>query len=271
VLVEGAGLAQARLAIDIDTDGRRALAQVDTAAGPLRAEAVLDERGYLTSAGGPVGVSSARVLDSVIDEPFEPPEIVDASAVAVAGARAPPAEPRELRLRIRDVAGAPPRLPDLAVQHILASASGEWDVDVTPAAAPGGAEAAEVRALTHRVATTLGDDLTVAALAPDEARAAGRGDCTAHAVVLAADLVARGYPARLVTGYLYQDGALRRHRWVLVQVAGSWLAVDPMLDQVPASPAHLALAVHGASLDELAFVDDVAFAGWDRARAERVR
>jgi hypothetical protein len=55
-----------------------------------------------------------------------------------------------------------------------------------------------------------------------------------------------------------------------VQVGGAWLAVDPMLDEVPASPAHVALAVHGTSLDELAFVDDVAFSGWAHARAERL-
>ncbi len=88
--------------------------------------------------------------------------------------------------------------------------------------------------------------------------------------MLAARLGERGYMTRLVTGFLYDAGALRRHRWVLVLVGRDWLPVDPMLDQVPALPAHLALAVHGASLDELAFVDDVAYAGWDHARAEAV-
>jgi len=176
-----------------------------------------------------------------------------------------------MRLRIHDVAGVPARLPDLAAQHVLVGATGDWDVDVDVTHAPRGADLTEVRELTHHVAQSLGDDLGVTALAPDEALAAGRGDCTAHAVVLAADLASRGYPARLVTGYLYAGGALRRHRWVLVQLSGGWVAVDPMLDEVPASPAHVALAVHGASLDELAFVDDVAFSGWAHARAERVR
>jgi hypothetical protein len=40
-----------------------------------------------------------------------------------------------------------------------------------------------------------------------------------------------------------------------------------MYDEAPASAAHVALAVHGSTLDELAFIDDVAFAGWDGAGA----
>ena len=268
VLVEGAGLAVAHLELDIATDRRRAQALVETAAGPLRAEALLDERGTLAAAGSPSGVSSERVSSAVLDESFDPPEVVDSSAVAVRGDSALPAD---LRLRIHDVTVAPVKLPDLPLQKVEVTPAGDWTVDVARSAAPRSGDLGEVRALTHHVAETLADDLGVAALAPDEARAAGRGDCTAHAVVLAADLVARGYATRLVTGYLYQSGALRRHRWVLVQVAGAWLAVDPTLDEVPASPAHVALAVHGASFDELAFVDDVAFAGWDHARAERIR
>jgi hypothetical protein len=265
VLVEGAGLAEARLAIDISPDRRRAFAQLATAAGALRAEAALDERGYLASAGGPTGLASRRVDDAELAAPFVPPEIVDTSAVAVAG----PVAKGDLRLRIRGIQAAPPALPDLVAQHVVLGAGGEWDVAVAPAPPPRAAGLlTEIKERTHHVAATLADDLAVAALAPDEALAAGRGDCTAHALVLAALLGQRGYETRLVTGFVYTQGALRRHRWNLVRVGSDWVAVDPMLDEVPASPAHLALAVHGASLDELAFVDDVAFAGWERARAE---
>lgn len=270
VLVEGAGLAVAHLALDIAPDRHRALAQVTTAAGPLRAEATLDDRGYLQSAGSAVGLGSERVTAATVDDAFEPPEIVDSNAIAVVGSADAPSG--TLRLRIHDVAGAPVALPDLAMQHVLVEPAGDWDIDVDRSVPPRAKDAlAEVRERTHHVAETLGNDMAVAALASDEALAAGRGDCTAHAVVLAADLSARGYSARLVTGYLFQNGALRRHRWVLVQLAAGWIPVDPMLDEVPASPAHVALAVHGTSLDELAFVDDVAFAGWAHARAERVR
>ena len=128
----------------------------------------------------------------------------------------------------------------------------------------------DLRERTRDVARLLEKDLSVAALASDEALRAGRGDCTAHALVLAEALRRRGYETRLVTGYILEDGALRRHRWNLVHVAGDWIPVDPMFGEVPASPSHLALAITGTAADELAFVDDVAFAGWDHARAELV-
>jgi transglutaminase-like putative cysteine protease len=266
ILHEGAGLAQARLALDITPDGRRAFALISTAAGDLRAEARLDERGFLAAAGAPAGLASERVADeSALDAPFDPPEIVDSAAITVRGALVPGAP---LRLRIHDVGARPPTVPDCASQRIAVH-DRAWDVTLGPAARPRAAELlVDLRERTRDVARLLEKDLGLATLASDEALAAGRGDCTAHALVLHDALRERGYAARLVTGYVLDDGALRRHRWVLVQVAGDWVPVDPMFGEVPASPAHLALAVHGAGPDELAFVDDIAFAGWDHARAE---
>ena len=60
-------------------------------------------------------------------------------------------------------------------------------------------------------------------------------------------------------------------RSTLVKLAREWVPVDPMFGEAPASPLHVALAVHGPTIDELAFVDDVAFAGWDGATAELLR
>jgi hypothetical protein len=266
VLVEGAGLAVARLELDVSPDRRRTFARIGTAAGDLRAEAALDARGFLAAAGGRAGLSAERVSDAAsLDAPFTPPEIVDSSAVRVAGA---PAVAGPLRLTIHGVAAPPPRLADLRAQAIRLR-GGAWEVSLDEPAAPRAANLlAELRERVHHVAKVLDKDLAVSVLATDEALAAGRGDCTAHALVLASLLRERGYPTRLVTGFVLDDGALRRHRWVLVQVAGDWVPVDPMLDEVPASAAHLALAVHGTGADELAFVDDVAFSGWEGARAE---
>ncbi len=266
ILVEGAGLAVARLALDVTPDRRRTLARIKTAAGDLRAEARLDERGYLAAAGSASTLASERVADeTLLDAPFDAPEIVDSTAIAVRGVAAPGAR---LRLRIADVNAAPPRVPDLASQKITVDERG-WDITLAAPPPPRAAELlVDLRERTRDVARLLEKDLGTVALDSGEALAAGRGDCTAHALVLAETLRARGYGTRLVTGFVLEDGALRRHRWVLVQVAGDWIPVDPMLGEVPASAAHLALAVHGTDLDELAFVDDVAFAGWDHARAE---
>jgi hypothetical protein len=270
VLVEGAGLAVARLAIDVSDDRRTAHARLSTAAGELAAEAALDDRGFLAAAGGDAGVASRRVPEAELEASFDAPEIVDSAAVLVGGAGdLRPGAP--LHLRVEGVAAAPRELAEIAHQRVT-SAGGAWDVSVDPVALRRrDPDIREVTEETRHVASTLIDDLAVASLAPDEALAAGRGDCTAHAVVLQKLLADRGYEARLVTGYVLDDGALRRHRWVVVRVHGDWVAVDPMYDEVPASPAHLALAVHGSSMDELAFIDDVAFAGWESATATLAR
>jgi hypothetical protein len=201
----------------------------------------------------------------VLDAPFDPPEIVDSTAIQVRGIIP---DGGKLKLRISDVAAAPPRVPDLTAQHITVNGAA-WDVTLAAPPPPHAAELLrDIRERTREVAGLLEKDMGLVAIAPDEALAAGRGDSTAHALVLAENLRQHGYATRLVTGYVLEDGALRRHRWVLVQVAGDWIPVDPMFGEVPASSAHLALAVHGAAADELAFIDDVAFAGWDHARAE---
>lgn len=265
VLVEGAGLAHARLAVLIDADGRTAHAVYDTAAGPLRAEAVLDDRGFIAEAGVGAAVQSRRATEEELAADFTPPEVVDASAVTVAGAV--PDAAGSLRLSISGVKAPPPILPELPDQAIALRPGGTWDVTVEPTPRPRRGTDDDVRERTSWVSRRLADDLQVAALTPEEALAAGRGDCTAHALVLERELDDRGYDARLVTGFILDDGMLRRHRWVIVRVGADWLPVDPMFDEVPASPAHLALAIHGASPDELAFIDDVAFAGWSTATA----
>jgi hypothetical protein len=270
VLVEGAGLALAHLAVDISADRTQATGRLKTAAGELLAPARLDDRGYVAEAGGGEGVAARRADEDEIDEPFTPPEIVASAAVPVAGGLDDPGA-SDVHLLVAGVMAPPPVLPELDGQRVSLGHGGAWDIDVGPPDLPPADELREIRERTHHVAKLLADDLGVAALSPEEAMAAGRGDCTAHAVVLARDLAERGYDARLVTGYVLGQGALRRHRWVVVRLGKDWIPVDPTFDEVPASPRHLALAVTGASLDELAFIDDIAFAGWGAARAELAR
>lgn len=128
----------------------------------------------------------------------------------------------------------------------------------------------EIHERSTYVSQLLIDDLAVFSLAPEDSLVVGRGDCTAHAIVLKKLLEEKGYETRLATGYLLGDGALGRHRWVLVKVGRRWIGVDPTTEQVPVAPNLLALAVHGSSLDELAFVDEVAFAGLDAAEVRHV-
>jgi transglutaminase-like putative cysteine protease len=269
VLVEGANLAAARLTVDVDQGTARS--RYVTAAGELRAVARLDAQNRLVEAGLGAALGSKRVDAAALDAPFDPPEIVDSAAIAIAGSAATDAG--SVRLTVSGVRVPPPALPEIPEQTVAMAPGGSWDVVVEPTAFPtaGAGPWRELRERTDWVAHTLADDLRVATLSPAEALAAGRGDCTAHAVVLDEDLRARGYTTRLVTGFVVEDGALRRHRWVAVRIGKRWIPVDPMFDEVPARPTHIALAVHGSSPDELAFIDDVVFAGWSQAIASWAR
>lgn len=59
-----------------------------------------------------------------------------------------------------------------------------------------------------------------------EALASGRGDCTEHAVLLAALARARGIPARAALGLVYVDGKFLYHMWTEVYVSGRWFGLD---------------------------------------------
>lgn len=54
----------------------------------------------------------------------------------------------------------------------------------------------------------------------------GTGDCTEHAVLLAALARARGIPARVALGLVYSEGKFLYHAWSEVFIDGHWIALD---------------------------------------------
>jgi hypothetical protein len=79
-----------------------------------------------------------------------------------------------------------------------------------------------------------------------EVLAAGKGDCTEHALLFVALARALGIPARGVLGLVYaqyEDGvpALYWHAWAEVRSAGEWIAIDPIFGQPVADATHVAL------------------------------
>jgi hypothetical protein len=88
-----------------------------------------------------------------------------------------------------------------------------------------------------------------------EVLAAGKGDCTEHAVLLVALARALGVPARGVHGLVYaryEDGqdALYWHAWAEVRSAGEWIAMDPTFGQPVADATHVALG-GGVQVDSI--------------------
>ena len=79
------------------------------------------------------------------------------------------------------------------------------------------------------------------------------GDCTEHAVYLAALARARGIPARVAIGLVYIDGqqAFGYHAWTEVYIKGRWIPVDGTLALGGIGAAHLKIAasnLKGASV-----------------------
>ena len=68
------------------------------------------------------------------------------------------------------------------------------------------------------------------------------GDCNEHSALFAALARAAGIPTRIVAGLLYTEGRFFYHAWNEVY-AGDWIAVDPLLNQIPADPTHVRLIV----------------------------
>jgi transglutaminase-like putative cysteine protease len=66
------------------------------------------------------------------------------------------------------------------------------------------------------------------------------GDCNEHSVLFAALARAAGIPTRVVSGLLYSEDRFYYHAWNEVYV-GEWLAVDSLMNQVPADPTHIRL------------------------------
>jgi len=72
----------------------------------------------------------------------------------------------------------------------------------------------------------------------------GQGDCTEHAVLLAALARARGIPARVAMGLVYLENkkAFFYHMWTEVCIKGRWIPLDATLGKGGIGAAHLKLA-----------------------------
>ncbi len=76
------------------------------------------------------------------------------------------------------------------------------------------------------------------------------GDCNEHTALYVAMARSLGLPARVAVGLVYLRGAFYYHAWSEVYAAegpgrGTWLPVDPTLNQFPADATHLRLARGG--------------------------
>jgi len=69
-----------------------------------------------------------------------------------------------------------------------------------------------------------------------------QGDCTEHAVLLAALARARRIPARVAVGLVYRDQMFYYHMWTEVFIKGRWYPLDATLGQGGIGVGHLKMA-----------------------------
>jgi len=95
-------------------------------------------------------------------------------------------------------------------------------------------------------------DLSVGFATASEVARTARGDCTEHAVLLAAMLRGAGIASRIVTGVIYVDQFLGHEAvfgyhmwtqaWIEDDLGGHWVDLDATLNAHPFDAAHIALA-----------------------------
>jgi len=92
-------------------------------------------------------------------------------------------------------------------------------------------------------------DMSVGFGSASEVARSRQGDCSEHAVLLAALARACGLPSRGVSGVVHSaEFAGRRnvfvwHMWTQVYVAGRWVDTDPALGQDDVDPTHIAMGI----------------------------
>lgn len=68
------------------------------------------------------------------------------------------------------------------------------------------------------------------------------GDCSEHAVLMAAMARAVGIPSKLVSGLTHADGSFAYHMWVEVWTGEAWYALDPTIGRGSVDATHIKLA-----------------------------
>ncbi len=284
----------------------RVRAVATTSMGQLESTIEFLRDGTVARIRGADSSEATRVDQSTTFAAFVPPELVDSASLAVSGPSPPSTRPVILELtgpqrpppplpgqRISTSAQgwwvelAPGDAAGSAATRYMEQSTRRSARDARRADARGHAanptpismtaerivraagaagQRAELVALTVATETILADDLNAPGIDAANTLALGRGDCTAHASLLAALAKARGIETRFVTGYRLDSTVLVRHRWIVARLPSGWIAVDPTYGEAPALGRLVGLATHTGSAADLAMVDELAFAGYQHAR-----
>ena len=159
---------------------------------------------------------------------------------------------------------APASQPAAPKQYLGSTVYLNWDDPAVRAMGDEGAgdatdPAAIAERLTHYVHKAVAaKGLNVGFATASEVARSREGDCSEHAVLLAALGRAKGIPSRVVSGLVYvrefrgKRHMLGYHMWTQFWIAGRWLDMDASHDQVRPDPTHIALSTHALADGDLA-------------------
>jgi hypothetical protein len=102
-------------------------------------------------------------------------------------------------------------------------------------------------------------DLNIGFATASEVAKSRQGDCSEHAVLLAALARACRLPSRVVVGIVHVDELLGQnnvfgyHMWTQVHAGGRWIDLDAALRQTDCDPTHIAIDL--SDLSEASLTD----------------
>jgi hypothetical protein len=265
----------------------------------------IDEQGNLLRSEfnlGAMRVSVVAADEQLAKARLDPPELMRSLFVTPDRPIERPYERRSATFVVRAIEGELPRIPETGGQRVVkidaqsvrltrsTSESSPPDaaedreqltassamitcddprvIELTDAALTGAprdpaARAERARRFVHRHIRTK--DLSVGFASAAETARTREGDCTEHAVLLAALLRRDGIPARVVSGLIYADrfaggrDIFGYHMWTqaLLPVGPKseerWVDLDATLpDSIPITATHIALGVHDLAGDSRA-------------------
>jgi transglutaminase-like putative cysteine protease len=158
-------------------------------------------------------------------------------------------------IEVRAAAGLPPERLDPARQRFLQAEpfleSDAPEIREEAQRAVAGLQGPRARAerLLRHVNDLLEKKPTISLPSALEVLRTRVGDCNEHTTLYVALARALGVPARIAVGLVHLHGAFYYHAWAEVYLEesgrGSWLPVDPTLNQFPADATHIRLSRGG--------------------------
>jgi transglutaminase-like putative cysteine protease len=138
----------------------------------------------------------------------------------------------------------------LASEPLIESDAPEIIAEAETAVRGVSGQRARAERLTRHVNALLDKKPTISVPSAREVLRTKVGDCNEHTALYVAMARALGIPARIAVGMVYIHGAFYYHAWPEIYLAdgdgrGTWLPVDPTLNQFPADATHLRLTRGG--------------------------